>query len=73
MTVNGNTSILPVKERKVGKCKYQEGNMHLKPSVTRELQATDIMHTSVIKFAKRGNSEQKIIFEFHNNVQHIIK
>ena len=44
--------------------------MHLKPSATRELQATDIMHTSVIEFAKR---EQKIIFECHNNVQHIIK
>ena len=44
--------------------------MHLKPSATHGLQATDTMHTSVIEFEKR---EQKIIFEFHSNVQHIIK
>ena len=32
-------------------------------SVT-QLQATDIMHTNVIKFAKRGNLSRKSLFSF---------
>ena len=52
----------------------QNANSHVKnqkPSATHhttqgwELQATDIMHTNVTEFAKRGNVAQKRILHIH--------